>query len=244
MIQELKPIPQPGSQLPRGPSQSEVVVPYSTCTSFKGNLTSGQPSSPTKSFLTQFPVVKEKFSNSNSNTPTKTRKSDTSPEQLQQVQQKLKQTSGRLQQDYSIFDFSETRNDTSVYDISKTGSGGPVVSKDLTKTEPTRNTPQSSNRWISTKAAVTAAQQVPVSSTAVKQSPVASYSNKMTSFPVSYSHPVPVCQSSMKAVTTHSYPSYNISSTSGNPGGTSSGNVAPLPSSSSYQKSAASSMTR
>ena len=239
MIQELKPIPQPGSQLPRAPSQSEVVVPYSTCTSFKGNLTSGQPSSPTKSFLTQFPVVKEKFSNSN--TATKTRKSDTSPEQLQQ---KSKQTSGRLQQDYSIFDFSETRNDTSVYDISKTGSGGPVVSKDLTKTEPTRNTPQSSNRWISTKAAVTAAQQVPVSSTAVKQSPVASYSNKMTSFPVSYSHPVPVCQSSMKAVTTHSYPSYNISSTSGNPGGTSSGNVAPLPSSSSYQKSAASSMTR
>ena len=122
------------------------------------------------------------------------------------------------------------------------------------QTIPTRNTSQSSNRWISTKAAVTVAQQLPVSSTAVKQPPAAaaSYSNKMTSFPVSYPHPVPVCQSSMKAGTTHSYPSYNISSTSGNPGGTSSGNpggtssgnVASLPSSSSYQKSATSSMTR
>jgi hypothetical protein len=244
VIQELKPITQPDSQVPRAsnPSQSELVVPYSTCTSFKEDLKAGQPTSPTKSFLTQFPVVKEKSSNPMTPAKGSARKSDTSPEQVQQLQSKSKQAS-RLQQDYSIFDFSESRSETTLYDISKTGLG--PVTKDHPKVDPNRTLSQSSNRWSSTKTPVTVTQQLPVSSTTAKQPSVLSYSDKTASFPVSYSHPVPVSQTSMKPVTSRSYPSYNISSSSGNPGGmpSLSGNLAPLPSSS-YQKSASSSMPR
>ena len=249
VIQELNPISQPDN----------AAVYSSANESGKSDFSIRQPSSPTKTFLTQFPVVKEKSSSSANVTPTKShsRSIEKSPDvvapaahHLQHSKdQKSKETpnSAKLQQDFSVYDFSESRSSENLlYDLSKNNQ------------IPVSKSSSSLNRWAGSKAASTPQQQLPVSSSSsapVKQMPVApvvSYSDKMPSIVSSYSDkPVlsnlsysqPVSQA-MKLVTSHSYPSYNISS-SGNASGltSSSGHVAGL--SSSYQKSGGgSSMTR
>jgi hypothetical protein len=252
-IHELKPISQSQEIL----SRSDNTVVYSSANeSGKSDFSMRQPSSPTKSFLTQFPVVKEKSSSANS-TPTKSysRSTEKSPEVVNphhqhqhSKEQKSRETfsSAKQQQDFSVYDFSESRSSENLlYDMSAKNSQTPISKSS-----------SSSNRWTGAKSVSTPQQQLPVSSSApVKQMPVApvvSYSDKMPRLVSSYSDkPVlsnlsysqPVSQA-MKLVASHSYPSYNISS-SGNASGltSSSGHVAGL--SSSYQKSGgSSSMTR
>lgn len=241
------------------------VVPYLTSGSYKssGEITV-QPSSPTKSFLTQFPVVKESSkqslqTNQNSfsskvedkSSPTKCSENEQHPSS-RAVQQKQQ----HQQQDFSVFDFSETRPE--MFDISKSISG-PVLNE---TPEVSASSQSSSFRWTSSKTTPSNKKptaQVTVSSASVSNkqmpsaTPIVSYTDKVSSAVTSYSlsNSLPYSSQAMKGVS--SYPSYNISS-SGNVASisSSSGNVASISSSSgkvapqpSYQKSSGtSSMAR
>ena len=246
------------------------AVPYSTSGPYKsGGESTGQPSSPTKSFLTQFPVVKESKQSMTTNQnsfPSKVDEKSSASKGSENEQHsssrvaQQKQQQQQQQQDFSVFDFSETRPE--MFDNSKNISG-PVLNE---IPELSASSQSSSNRWTSSKSTSSSKKptsQVSVSSANVSNkqmtsaAPVVSYADKVSSVvssPYSVSNTLSYSSQAMKGVVSNnSYPSYNISS-SGNVASisSSSGNVASISSSSgkvsaqpSYQKSSGtSSMAR
>ena len=181
-----------------------------------GAVASLQPSSPTKSFLTQFPVVKDKPAKGEASGGQFPEKEIVPPKDKPPAPESGKQP------DLSVFDFSESRSDILV-NFSKHNQTS--VSKSTSST--------SSSRWPTSKPFSTAAKPpppvnvtasvqqmppVPVSAYADKV-PVSIYSDKPMLAHLSYSQPV---HSSSKS---SAYSGYNIPSsgnvgvpTSGNPG--------------------------
>jgi len=104
VIQELKPVPQTVDSLSR-PLNSDQQFSASNDAK-KLDVLPMQPSSPTKSFLTQFPVVKDK--------PAKSESCDRPPDKeisrLDHSKDKQPSSSAK-QHDLSVFDFSDARSD-------------------------------------------------------------------------------------------------------------------------------------
>ena len=204
VIQELKPV--------------EILSRSSKPDNTKEKLT--QPSSPTKSFLTQFPVVKEK--------PTKSESAEKEVTNMDQTKmQSILRTHGSAKQpDLSVFDFSESRSDNILIDFSKHGQS--LVSK--SSASQSAISQPSSSRWSTAKPVTTASKHLTtVSSAPTKHmSSVSSYTDKVSASPYSdkpvltnqsYSHPV---NQSTKGV---SYSSYNIPSSGNTVSSLSSGNL-------------------
>ena len=265
VIQELKPIigarQRHDNHGDDGGKVVNRVVPYSTSGPYKSETT-GQPSSPTKSFLTQFPVVKESKQSMTTNQnsfPSKVDEKSSPPAKSSEneqhsssrvAQQKQQQQQQQQQQDFSVFDFTETRPE--MFDNSKNISG-PILNA---IPEISTSSQSSSTRWTSSK--TTSSSKKPTSQASVTSAssnkqmtsaaPVVSYADKVSSVvssSYSVSNTLPYSSQAMKGViSNNSYPSYNISS-SGNVASisSSSGNVASISSSSgkvsaqpSYQK--------